>query len=62
MMTSLGALAPLERMSLGSQAYHQIPHALMVGELRPGKTLTYRGMATQLNTSVTPVSEARQAA
>jgi DNA-binding GntR family transcriptional regulator len=57
-MTSLGTLAPLERMSLGSQAYHQIRHALMVGELRPGQTLTYRGMAAQLNTSVTPVREA----
>jgi DNA-binding GntR family transcriptional regulator len=45
-------------MSLGSQAYHQIRHALMVGELRPGQILTYRGMAAQLNTSVTPVREA----
>jgi DNA-binding GntR family transcriptional regulator len=57
-MTSLGALSPLDRMSLGSQAYHQIRHALMVGELRPGQILTYRGMAAQLNTSVTPVREA----
>ncbi len=45
-------------MSLGSQAYHQVRDALMVGELRPGQTLTFRGMAAQLNTSVTPVREA----
>ncbi|MCF3935853.1 GntR family transcriptional regulator [Acuticoccus sp. M5D2P5] len=49
---------PLEKRSLGAQAYERIRHALTVGELCPGQALTYRGMAALLNTSVTPVREA----
>lgn len=49
---------PLEKSSLGQQAYRKIRHALMVGDLRPGQTITFRAMAAQFNTSVTPIREA----
>lgn len=46
--------------TLSSQAYRAIRVALMSGYFRPGERLTMRGLADELQMSVTPVREAIQ--
>jgi DNA-binding GntR family transcriptional regulator len=46
------------RTSLASQAYALIKDALIQGQLRPGLTIAFRDVASELGMSVTPVREA----
>jgi DNA-binding GntR family transcriptional regulator len=39
-------------------AYQQLRHSIMVGEIRPGTSLTIRGLAAQFDLSPTPIREA----
>jgi DNA-binding GntR family transcriptional regulator len=44
--------------TLGDEAYEQLRHALMSGQLRPGQQITVRGLADALGISLTPAREA----
>ena len=51
-------LPEFEQETLQEQAYQRIRHALLVGRLKPGSTLTLRGVANALDVSLTPVRTA----
>jgi len=53
-----GALAPIERRTLHEIAYAKLKKALLAGHFEPGRTITLRGLAEDLGTSVMPVREA----
>ena len=44
--------------SLATQAYHRLKMQFMLGEMQPGRRLTYREVADELGISVTPAREA----
>lgn len=51
-------LVPIERRTLNEIAYARLKKALLSGRLEPGRTLTLRGLAETLGTSVMPVRDA----
>jgi DNA-binding GntR family transcriptional regulator len=51
-------LTPIERRTLNEIAYARLKKALLSGRLEPGHTLTLRGLAATLGTSVMPVRDA----
>ena len=53
-------LTPISHNTLQEQVYLRIRRGLVDGEFTPGQTLTIRGLASQLGTSVMPVREALQ--
>lgn len=56
--TPVPQIARVEGMTTQDYAYHRLRNAVMVGALRPGTALTFRGLAQQLDLSATPVREA----
>lgn len=58
MPESVVALDAVARNSLGEQIYARLKHALLVGRIEPGMTLTLRQLAQELRTSMMPVREA----
>lgn len=44
--------------TLADEAYEQLRHSLISGQLRPGQAITVRGVAAALNISLTPAREA----
>ena len=50
--------AHLSRESLSQRAYEEVRAFLMRGRLKPGERLHYRGLASELGISTTPVREA----
>lgn len=50
--------APRRGPSLATQAYQRLKMQFMLGEMQPGRHLTYRDVAEQLGISVTPAREA----
>lgn len=51
-------LAPLTHLTLFERVYGKLSDALTTGAFAPGETLTIRGLAEQLGTSVMPAREA----
>ncbi|MSR15994.1 MAG: GntR family transcriptional regulator [Gammaproteobacteria bacterium] len=51
-------LAAIERSTLNDQAYESLKRALLTGRIESGMTLTFRGLAHDLGTSMMPVREA----
>lgn len=51
-------LAPVEAANLHQQVYAQLRHALMTGKFQPGETLTLRGLASAIGTSIMPARDA----
>lgn len=51
-------IAPREGMTTQEYAYLRLRNAIMVGALKPGTALTFRGLAQQLDLSPTPIREA----
>ena len=49
---------PIQRQSLGDQAYEVIRHALMRGQLKPGERMRLRQMSERFGISLTPTREA----
>lgn len=56
--SQLPPIARAEGMTTQDYAYHRLRNAVMVGALRPGTALTFRGLAQQLDLSPTPIREA----
>jgi DNA-binding GntR family transcriptional regulator len=51
-------LAPIETASLHQQVYGELRQAIMAGKFRPGESLTLRGLASALGTSIMPARDA----
>lgn len=51
-------LAPISNLTLFERVYNEMRNAIMTGAFAPGETLTIRGLADRLGTSVMPVREA----
>lgn len=51
-------LAPLPLLTSQEQVYARLRHAIMIGAIPPGTSLTMRGLADQLDLSPTPIREA----
>ncbi len=51
-------LGTIERSTLNDQAYDTLKRALLTGRIEPAMTLTFRGLAQDLGTSMMPVREA----
>jgi DNA-binding GntR family transcriptional regulator len=56
--SGVAQLAPVETTSLNQKVYSQLRQALMAGKFRPGETLTLRGLASALGTSIMPARDA----
>jgi DNA-binding GntR family transcriptional regulator len=56
--TALQDLAPIERPTLGSQAYFDLRKLIMSGRLAPGDRLPLRSVANALGVSIMPVRDA----
>jgi DNA-binding GntR family transcriptional regulator len=56
--TALQDLAPIERPTLGEQAYVDLRKLIMSGRLAPGDRLPLRSVAEALGVSIMPVSDA----
>lgn len=57
-MRGVDQLAPVEASNLHQQVYVQLRQALMAGKFQPGETLTLRGLAAAIGTSVMPARDA----
>lgn len=57
-VTGVAQLAPVASTNLHELAYAQLRQAIMAGKFRPGETLTLRGLAAQLGTSIMPARDA----
>ena len=51
-------LAPMQRENMTARIYREIKQKIMMGELRPGDTITLRSITDTLGVSQTPVREA----
>lgn len=51
-------LAPMQRENMTARIYREIKQKIMMGELRPGETITLRSITENLGVSQTPVREA----
>lgn len=51
-------LAPMQRENMTARIYREIKQKIMMGELRPGETITLRSITESLGVSQTPVREA----
>ena len=51
-------LAPMQRENMTKCIYREIKQKIMMGELRPGETITLRSITDTLGVSQTPVREA----
>lgn len=51
-------LAPVDSANLHQQAYGQLREAIMAGKFRPGESITLRGLAAALGTSIMPARDA----
>ena len=51
-------LAPMQRENMTARIYREIKQKIMMGELRPGETITLRSITDTLGVSQTPVREA----
>lgn len=58
MTFQIPAMDPQPRLTSQEQVYVQLRHAIMVGAIPTGTSLTIRGLADQLNLSPTPIREA----
>src|SRR5687768_10906333 len=54
----LAQLAPVENSNLHQKVYIQLREAIMSGKFRPGESVTLRGLASALGTSVMPARDA----
>ena len=54
----MSQLLPVESASLNEKVYAQLRQSIMNGKFRPGDTLTLRGLATALGTSIMPARDA----
>jgi DNA-binding GntR family transcriptional regulator len=54
----ISSLEPVRSSSLHSKVYAQLRKSLMAGKFRPGDTLTLRGLAAALGTSIVPARDA----
>ncbi|MEV8466981.1 GntR family transcriptional regulator [Fluviibacterium sp. DFM31] len=55
---TLPEIVPDDGMTTQDYAYHRLRNAILLGAIPPGTQLTFRGLATMLNLSPTPVREA----
>jgi DNA-binding GntR family transcriptional regulator len=57
-MSGVSQLAPVASANLHDQVLEQLRQAIMAGKFRPGETLTLRGLAAALGTSIMPARDA----
>ncbi len=57
---ALPTLEPIETLTLQERVYRELKRLLMTGHFAPGASLTIRGLAESMGTSVMPVREALQ--
>ncbi|MGO4854176.1 GntR family transcriptional regulator [Phaeovulum sp. W22_SRMD_FR3] len=57
-MSQIPEIARADWMTTQDYAYARLRHAILLGALRPGTALTFRGLAQRLSLSPTPIREA----
>ncbi len=57
---ALPTLEPVETLTLQERVYRELKRLLMTGHFAPGASLTIRGLAESMGTSVMPIREALQ--
>ncbi len=58
LLSGIDQLAPVDNANLHQQAYGQLREAMMAGKFRPGESITLRGLAAALGTSIMPARDA----
>jgi DNA-binding GntR family transcriptional regulator len=57
-LAGIDQITPVATANLNQQVYSNLRSAIMAGKFRPGETLTLRGLAAQLGTSMMPARDA----
>ena len=57
-LAGIDRITPVATANLNQQVYANLRNAIMAGKFRPGETLTLRGIAAQLGTSMMPARDA----
>lgn len=57
-LRGLDQLPPVETTTINQRIYEMLRHAIMAGKFRPGESMTLRGLAAALGTSIMPARDA----